>query len=194
MRASWGPLGTPLGFLGSFLGASWGLFQCVLGPPGGSLEASAAHRRRKGEKAKLIDFLQVWKCLASRKCRGESPGALWGFLERLLRPLEAVWNRLRPLASPSPFRRRYTRIALHKELRLRPQWARSRGGHPLTRIAPHRELSVPMRASSAAAPYPVFQLDFPILGSSWGPLGPVWAVLGASWTVLGPSGAVLGPS
>ena len=33
--------------------------------------------------------------------------------------------------SPRPIRRHYTRIALHKELHLRPRWARSRGGHPL---------------------------------------------------------------
>ena len=30
------------------------------------------------------------------------------------------------------------------------------GATPFTRIAPHKELSVPMRASSAAAPYPVW--------------------------------------
>ena len=29
------------------------------------------------------------------------------------------------------------------------------GATPFTQIAPHKELSVPMRASSAAAPYPV---------------------------------------
>ena len=52
--ASWGRLGASRGLLKGVLGASWG-------PSGGDLEASAAHRRRKVEKAKPIDFQQVFE-------------------------------------------------------------------------------------------------------------------------------------
>eukprot|EP00959_Pyramimonas_sp_CCMP1952_P437710 9164197-Pyramimonas_sp.AAC.1 len=44
----WGRLEASWGLLGVF----WGR---VLGPPGGELEASAASRRRKGRRAKVID-------------------------------------------------------------------------------------------------------------------------------------------
>ena len=47
---SWGPLG-------ALLGPSWG----PLGPSWSHLEASRAHRKRKGEKAKFIYFHQVFK-------------------------------------------------------------------------------------------------------------------------------------
>ena len=49
---SWGDLGRSWARLGPLLGPSWG----SLGPSWGHLEASRAHRKRKGEKAKNIDF------------------------------------------------------------------------------------------------------------------------------------------
>ena len=49
---SWSALGRSWGRLGALLGPSWG----SLGPSWGHLEASRAHRKRKGEKAKNIDF------------------------------------------------------------------------------------------------------------------------------------------
>ena len=54
---SWGALGRSWGRLGGLLGPSWGL----LGPSWGHLEASEAHRKRNGEKAKIIIFLQVFE-------------------------------------------------------------------------------------------------------------------------------------
>ena len=55
--ASWDALGPLLGRswgrLGGLLGPSWGL----LGPSWGHLEASEAHRKRNGEKAKIINCL-----------------------------------------------------------------------------------------------------------------------------------------
>ena len=50
---SWSALGRSWGRLGALLGPSWG----SLGPSWGHLEASLAHRTRKSEKAKIIDFL-----------------------------------------------------------------------------------------------------------------------------------------
>ena len=54
---SWGALGRSWARLGPLWGLSWG----SLGPSWGHLEASRAHRKRKGEKAKNIDFHQVFK-------------------------------------------------------------------------------------------------------------------------------------
>ena len=53
--ASWGPLGRSWARLGPLLGPSWD----SLGPSWGLLEASRAHPKRKGGKAKNIDFLWV---------------------------------------------------------------------------------------------------------------------------------------
>ena len=52
LEPSWGALGRSWGRLGGLLGPSWGL----LGPSWGHLEASEAHRKRNGEKAKIINF------------------------------------------------------------------------------------------------------------------------------------------
>ena len=54
---SWGALGRSWDRLGGLLGPSWGL----LGPSWGHLEASEAHRKRNGEKAKIINFLWVFE-------------------------------------------------------------------------------------------------------------------------------------
>ena len=54
---SWGALGRSWARLGPLLGPSWG----SLGPSWGHLEASRAHRKRKGEKAKNIDFPLVFQ-------------------------------------------------------------------------------------------------------------------------------------
>ena len=54
--ASWAPLGALLGalrdVLGALLGRSWGR----LGPSWDHIEASKAHRKRKGEEANNIGF------------------------------------------------------------------------------------------------------------------------------------------
>ena len=80
--ASWGPLGALLGRswarLGALLGPSWG----PLGPSWSHLEASEAHRKRKGEKAKNIDFLVVF----------EGCWPLGGLLGRLLGHLKPSWG------------------------------------------------------------------------------------------------------
>ena len=52
LRRSWSALGRSWGRLGALLGLSWG----PLGPSRSHLEASDGHRKRKGEKAKNIDF------------------------------------------------------------------------------------------------------------------------------------------
>ena len=51
--ASWGPLGSLLERSWALFGPSWGpLGPLSLEPFGGHLEASRAHRKRKGEKVK----------------------------------------------------------------------------------------------------------------------------------------------
>ena len=50
---SWSALGRSWGRLGALLGPSWG----PLGPSWSHLEASDGHRKRKGEKPKIICFL-----------------------------------------------------------------------------------------------------------------------------------------
>ena len=49
----WAVLGRSWGLLGGLLGSSWD----SLGPSWGHLEASKAYRKRKGEKARIIDFI-----------------------------------------------------------------------------------------------------------------------------------------
>ena len=72
---SWGALGRSWGRLGPLLGLSWGR----LGPSWSHLEASRAHRKRKGEKAKNIGFSKVFE--------GFWPlGGLLGRLLGLLKP------------------------------------------------------------------------------------------------------------
>ena len=65
---SWGHLGASRGALGPLLGRSWGRLGGILGPSWsslgpswGHLEASKAHRKRKGEKAQIIDFPFVFE-------------------------------------------------------------------------------------------------------------------------------------
>ena len=89
---SWSALGRSWGRLGALLGLSWGL----LGPSWSHLEASEGHRKRKGEKAKNTDFLQVfdgfwllgWPPWEARKPLGAVLGRSWGLLEHLGSHLE----------------------------------------------------------------------------------------------------------
>ena len=85
LEPSWGALGRSWGRLGGLLGPSWGL----LGPSWGHLEASEAHRKRNGEKAKIISFLSVvegfWHL-------GEVLGGLQENLQPSCGPLEASWR------------------------------------------------------------------------------------------------------
>ena len=72
---SWALLGPSWGPQGPLLGLSWG----HLGPSWSHLEASRAHRKRKGEKAKNICFFKVFE--------GFWPlGGLLGRLLGLLKP------------------------------------------------------------------------------------------------------------
>ena len=54
---SWGALGRSWAVLGPLLGPSWG----PRGQSWSHLEASEAHRKRKGDKANTIDFLQAFE-------------------------------------------------------------------------------------------------------------------------------------
>ena len=74
--ASWGPLGALLDALEAVLGPSWS-----------HLEASRAHRKRKGEKANNIGFP---RCLKDVGLSGASFGsflATWSRLGAVLEPL-----------------------------------------------------------------------------------------------------------
>ena len=78
--ASWGRvgppgglLGDPLGLVGASVGGFSGASQGLLSPLGGDLEAPAARRKLKGEKANTIAFLRFLKG--------------WGFLGAPRRPL-----------------------------------------------------------------------------------------------------------
>ena len=53
LERSWSALGRSWGRLGALLGLSWG----SLGPSWSHLEASDGHQKRKGENAKIINFL-----------------------------------------------------------------------------------------------------------------------------------------
>ena len=52
VRRSWGGLGRSWGRHGALLGPSWG----CLGPFSGHVQASEAHRKRKGEDARIIEI------------------------------------------------------------------------------------------------------------------------------------------
>ena len=80
---SWGALGRSWGRLGALLGPSWG----PLGPSWSHLEASDGHRKRKGEKAKIIAFF---------------PRFLkdFGLLEASLGSYLASWSRLGAFLGP----------------------------------------------------------------------------------------------
>ena len=82
------PLGALLGrsWAWALLGPSWASLGAVLGHLGAHIEASRAHRERKGEKAKNIGFP---KCL---KDFGLSRASLGGFL--------ATWSRLGSVLEP----------------------------------------------------------------------------------------------
>ena len=91
--ASWGALGALLGaswaILGpswAFLGPSWG----SLGPSWGHLEAPEAHRKRKGEKAKNIDFLRFLNSFGILEGAVEGSKGTWIRLGAVLGPLGGV--------------------------------------------------------------------------------------------------------
>ena len=63
---SWGALGHFWDRIGALLGPSWG----PLGPFWSYLEASEAHRKRKGEKATTIDVRYVFKDLGFGRILG----------------------------------------------------------------------------------------------------------------------------
>ena len=87
---SWAALGRSWGRLGGLLGPSWS----SLGPSWGHLEASKAHRKRKGEKAQIIGFLSVIEgfCYLGGGGSWRAPRALGTVLERSLGPLGAYWK------------------------------------------------------------------------------------------------------
>ena len=123
--ASWGPPGSPLGALLGFLGPSWGLLGRLgavlgpsrghygslrsswgplgpswgsLGPSWGHLEASEAHRKRNGEKAKIINFPQVFEGFWAL---GGVLRGLRELLEPSCDPLGASWRHVGSCLEPS---------------------------------------------------------------------------------------------
>ena len=98
-------LGPSWSALGAILEPSWaflGPYGGSLGPSWGHLEALEAHRKRKGEKAKYIDFLKYLTgfCLLEGAVEGSKGtgfrlgaalGPLGGMSETILTHLEVSW-------------------------------------------------------------------------------------------------------
>ena len=76
-----------MGRLGAILGAPLGRSWGRLGPFGSYLEASRAHRKRKGDKAKNIGFPMFLKDFGLSRASLEGSLTTWGRLGAVPEPL-----------------------------------------------------------------------------------------------------------